>query len=120
MDSSDLFVLTSVGSTDPALAIAATRFGARGTLDLEYAEREAFAGALARLTRFARGPFGVKLGSNAVELLPEMLGPDRPSWVILAGGRRNGHGEVAKTLRDAGIEVFAEAVSRAEAEEAVG
>lgn len=37
MDSSDLIVLTPAGAPDPALAVAAVRAGARGTLDLEYA-----------------------------------------------------------------------------------
>ncbi|HEX4614038.1 MAG TPA: nitronate monooxygenase, partial [Urbifossiella sp.] len=118
MDSSDLIVLTPAGNPDPVLAIAAVRAGARGTLDLEYAATEQPA-AIERLARQSRGPFGVKLGANVAGTVAALLRGPRPGWVILAGGVTPGHCESASQLRAAGIEVFAEAVSIAEASAAV-
>lgn len=120
MDSSDLIVLTPAGTPAPALAIAAVRAGARGTLDLEYARPGTIAPAIERLARLGRGAFGVKVGANAAEITPLLLSGPRPTWVILAGGSVPGHGATAAMLRGAGIEVIAEVVSRAEAEVAVG
>ena len=117
MDSSDIFVLTAPGSSDPSLAIAAVRAGARGTLDLEYAHPESVSTAVDRLARFGRGPFGVKLGRDAATTLPQVLAAHRPAWVILAGGAD--HASTARRLREAGVEVLVEVVSRAEAEAAV-
>jgi acyl transferase domain-containing protein/NAD(P)H-dependent flavin oxidoreductase YrpB (nitropropane dioxygenase family)/NADP-dependent 3-hydroxy acid dehydrogenase YdfG len=63
-------VLTPPGLLDPALAAAASRSGALGVLDLEWAAdgcQDGGAGdgdvraAIAALERLARGPFGVKL-----------------------------------------------------------
>lgn len=118
MDSSDIFVLTPPGTPDPSLAIAAVRAGARGTLDLEYARPESVSSAVDRLARFGRGPFGVKLGRDAATTLPLILAAHRPAWVILAGGAD--HATTARQLREMGVEVLVEVVSRAEAEAAVG
>ena len=120
MDSSDIFVLTPPGTPDPSLAIAAVRAGARGTLDLEYARPEAIRAAVQRLAHHGRGPFGVKLGRDATTVLPLLLDANQPAWVILAGGIVPEHAATAGHLREAGVEVVAEVVSRAEFDAAVG
>ncbi|HYH68216.1 MAG TPA: nitronate monooxygenase, partial [Urbifossiella sp.] len=119
MDSSDIFVLTPPSSPDPSLAIAAVRAGARGTLDLEYAHPESIRAAVQRLARHGRGSFGVKLGRDAATVLPLLLDANRPAWVILAGGIVPEHAATAQHLREAGVEVVAEVVSRAEFDAAV-
>ncbi|QDU21056.1 type I polyketide synthase [Urbifossiella limnaea] len=116
MDSSDVLVLTPAASPDPSLAIAAARAGARGTLDLEFASPDFVAPAVERLARLGRGPFGVKLGATAAELLPLVLSAGRPAWVILADGD---HTDTTRRLREAGVEVLAEVVSRTEIAAAV-
>ena len=51
-----VIVLTPPGLTDPSLAIAASRAGETGVLDLEYVHDEELAlGALGKLVRYGRG-----------------------------------------------------------------
>jgi NAD(P)H-dependent flavin oxidoreductase YrpB (nitropropane dioxygenase family) len=57
-----LICLTLPGYPDPSIAIAASRAGALGVLDLEYVrDVDAARAALARLARWARGACGVKI-----------------------------------------------------------
>lgn len=116
MDLTELLVLSPAASADPAVAIAACRAGARGTLDLEFASGDP-TGALSRLALFADRPFGVQIGADA-GIFDAVLGADvLPSWVVLAGGS---HSPVTvKRFRDAGIEVLVEAVTLTEAGKAV-
>ena len=112
MDSRDLIVLTPPGA-DAALAIAATRAGAVGALDLEYTtDPTAIADALARLARFAPG-FGILV--RADDALPDQLALAKPTRVILAGGDGPELADHIRTLRAAGAQVWREAVSLAEA-----
>ncbi|HVL10964.1 MAG TPA: nitronate monooxygenase, partial [Gemmata sp.] len=117
MEPRDLIVLSLPGRLDAAPAIAACRAGAVGVLDLEYPPTPAAASAeLARLARFAGGPFGVLLHtSDAKDLLPLVLaGPAKPSRVILTGD----HTDLARLFRDVrsvNAEPFFEATSLAEA-----
>src|SRR5262245_40930354 len=65
-------VFELVGSTldgwaDPAVAIAASRAGATGLLNLEHAtDVQAARAALERMTAFGRGSLGVKVGAGSV------------------------------------------------------
>src|SRR5438270_170381 len=56
MEPSDLIILTPPGVSDPALAIAACRAGAMGTLDLEFPSDPAVAGPA--LAVWAQGGIG--------------------------------------------------------------
>ena len=107
MEATDLIVMSPSGFLDPSPAIAACRAGARGTLDLEFADESTV--AIERLSKFAGPRFGLKLGTNAK--LPHGI---QPAWVILAGGDFS----QLPSLREAGIEVLAEAVSLPEAVQA--
>src|SRR5437763_6295842 len=78
MEPNDLIILTPTGLTDPALAIAACRAGARGVLNLEFAADAAAVGAAVdRLARFAPGGFGAALGPDGDRLLADTV---RPAW----------------------------------------
>ncbi len=105
MEATDLIVLSPSGFLDPSPAIAACRAGARGTLDLEFADESAVA-AIERLAKFAGPRFGLKLGAHTN--LPQGI---QPAWVILAGGDFS----QLPLLHEAGIEVLVEAVSLPEA-----
>jgi acyl transferase domain-containing protein/NAD(P)H-dependent flavin oxidoreductase YrpB (nitropropane dioxygenase family)/acyl carrier protein len=104
MQPCDVFVLSPPGRPDPAVAIAACRAGARGTLDV--AGRSDAAEAVARLARFAGGRFGLR-----VEAAADLPAEVRPAWVVVAGG----DADAVRATRAVGAEVFAEAVTLAEA-----
>jgi NAD(P)H-dependent flavin oxidoreductase YrpB (nitropropane dioxygenase family) len=117
MEPRDLIVMTPTGAPDPSLAIAACRAGACGILDLEFVTDHAACGeALARLARFAGGPFGVLLRSDNSELLSLLpTWPTKPARVILVGPDHPGLPDAIRRLRESGIEVFREAVCLGEA-----
>jgi acyl transferase domain-containing protein/NAD(P)H-dependent flavin oxidoreductase YrpB (nitropropane dioxygenase family)/acyl carrier protein len=118
MEPSETIVLTPAGRTDPSLAIAACRAGARGTLDLEFCrDRDAADAALARLARFGGGRFGVRLGRVDTAQCESDGGrcpPYKPSWAILSGNSSHLLETVAD-LRQQGVEVLLEAIDLAEA-----
>jgi acyl transferase domain-containing protein/NAD(P)H-dependent flavin oxidoreductase YrpB (nitropropane dioxygenase family) len=139
MDPRDLIVLTPAGGADASLAIAASRAGAIGVLDLEFAPPLAASrAAVARLARFAPH-FGVMLSAgselfSSVAGLCEagatrLVGPPasqrpateefRPSRVILCGPDGPELAARVAELRAANVEVLREAVSVAEAAAAV-
>lgn len=69
-----MIVLTPPGLTDPSIAIAASRAGGLGVLDLEYVrDREAALGAVQELAEYARGDFGIKLNALAEDFLGEVM-----------------------------------------------
>ncbi|MEZ4767668.1 MAG: SDR family NAD(P)-dependent oxidoreductase [Caldilineales bacterium] len=69
-DTLQSIVVTPVGQLEPALAIAATRAGALGCLDLEFAvDNSAARRAVRRLEQHAGGPYGVKASYRQTELL---------------------------------------------------
>src|SRR6516165_483274 len=75
---------------DPSIAIAASRAGAAGVLDLQYSldERRATE-ALVRLGQFGRDALGVKLDGSDEEFTSRILSslPENISVVILTPGR---------------------------------
>ena len=81
-----LIAYTLPGLPDPSIAIAASRVGDLGVLNLEYTRnKQAALDAFAKLTRYARNEFGVKLDSRAIEFLNEVLAepPEQLTTVIL-------------------------------------
>jgi acyl transferase domain-containing protein/NAD(P)H-dependent flavin oxidoreductase YrpB (nitropropane dioxygenase family)/NAD(P)-dependent dehydrogenase (short-subunit alcohol dehydrogenase family)/acyl carrier protein len=117
MGNYDVLILTPAGTGDPSLAIAASRAGARGFLDLEhYAESLDVGHALDQLARFALNGFGVKLGSTGGALLPLLLAEDcRCCEVILAGGEQAEWSAWIAQCRRRQIRVLVEAITLAEA-----
>jgi len=113
MEPNDLIILSPAGAPDSAPAIAACRAGARGFLDLEFAhDSDQARDAIARLAQFAGPKLGIKIVGSSTLL---KICPVRPTWIILAGGDFS----QMEALRHDGIEVIAEAVSPAEAIQAV-
>ena len=67
MEPRNVIVLTPPGAPDPALAIAASRAGANGVLDLEYAnDWHEVSSAIERLTRFGGSGYGLLLRPDQV------------------------------------------------------
>jgi acyl transferase domain-containing protein/NAD(P)H-dependent flavin oxidoreductase YrpB (nitropropane dioxygenase family)/NADP-dependent 3-hydroxy acid dehydrogenase YdfG len=97
---------------DPSIAIAATRAGAIGVLDLQYAtDRRRALEALVKLARFGRGTCGVKLDgldeaftSSVVSSLPENI-----SLVILTPGRAEFLGNEIQRLHRNDLRILLEA-----------
>ena len=62
--------LTPAGLPDPSLAIAASRAGGLGVLDLEYTRDQQVAlNGVQKLAQHARNDFGIKVDSGDIELL---------------------------------------------------
>ena len=114
----DILALTPPCQSDPSLVIAACRAGSRGFLDLEsVAKPEAALGSAARLSQFANGRFGVKLGRGSGGIV-ESLAANPPSGlgcVLLAGGPQSYLSAWIELFRKKQIDVLFEAVDMAEA-----
>jgi acyl transferase domain-containing protein/NAD(P)H-dependent flavin oxidoreductase YrpB (nitropropane dioxygenase family)/NAD(P)-dependent dehydrogenase (short-subunit alcohol dehydrogenase family)/acyl carrier protein len=120
LELSDVIALAPAGSTEVGVAVAANRVGARGFVDLEWSTDDGEARELlAALRRFCPDRFGVKLGRDAGQLLPQLLDGTKPTRVILASGDRPELAAQVSRLREAGVEVLFEAVSLAEAQRGV-
>jgi len=84
-----LTALTPAGLPNPSLAIAASRAGALGVLDLEYIrDRQAGLNGIQRLAQYARNDFGIKVDGDDIELLAAVTSdlPEHLKVVILTHG----------------------------------
>jgi NAD(P)H-dependent flavin oxidoreductase YrpB (nitropropane dioxygenase family) len=89
MPSFHVIALTLPGQSNPAVAIAATRAGGWGVLDLEYAkDRDLAVDSISRLCRYAKGECGIKLDSSDTKFCHEVITdiPERLQVVILTFG----------------------------------
>jgi len=122
MDPHHLIVLTPNGAADSAIAIAACRAGAMGTLDLEYASAHYDPSpSLSRLAEFGRRPFGVLIRSDNLPLISRVLAAEtKPAFIILAGRHPDELGATIDRIRTAAIDVLREATSVDEARLAIG
>jgi acyl transferase domain-containing protein/NAD(P)H-dependent flavin oxidoreductase YrpB (nitropropane dioxygenase family)/NAD(P)-dependent dehydrogenase (short-subunit alcohol dehydrogenase family) len=83
-----MIVLTLPGEPDASIAIAASRAGELGALDLEYIhDKQRAREVIEKLSRYTQNEFGVKLNSNNEEFLAEILTdlPDQLRVIILTG-----------------------------------
>jgi len=81
-----VIALTLPGMVNPAVAIAATRAGGLGVLDLEYTrDKMLAANALKKLGQYTKGEFGLKLNSADAKFFNEVVSdlPGRLTAVIL-------------------------------------
>lgn len=88
----EIFAAALPVQVDPTVAIAASRAGACGVVNLEYVTDLALArSAVDRLARFGRGSLGVKLGTNEGRLADLELssaitlsvgGDNRKRWCV--------------------------------------
>ncbi len=113
-----VIVLTPPGLVDPSLAIAASRAGGAGLLDLEYVQDEqAGQEAVRRLSRNAGPRYGVKLGSRDTDLLVALSSglPDSLGVVILTSSDPAQLPDQLRRLRKEGRVILLECTSLAQA-----
>jgi len=112
---------TLAGWPDPAVAIAASRAGATGLLNLEHTtDLDVARSAVARLATFGRGALGVKVraGSPAAAEIVAAL-PSAITLVVVAGAGAAGLGPAIARARADGRRILAECTSVEEARAAV-
>ncbi|AMV36070.1 type I polyketide synthase [Planctomyces sp. SH-PL62] len=105
----DWMVLTPGGFPDPSLAIAGSRAGAVGVLNLEFVDEMDLAlTALDRLATMGRDRLGVLLDAGATDLLRAILA--RPlaglETIILAGADPGRLKPLVELIHDAGLKAF--------------
>jgi acyl transferase domain-containing protein/NAD(P)H-dependent flavin oxidoreductase YrpB (nitropropane dioxygenase family)/NAD(P)-dependent dehydrogenase (short-subunit alcohol dehydrogenase family) len=113
-----LVALTPPAMLDPSIAIAASRAGALGVLDLEFANDERAAQhAIDKLARHARKPCGVKLAGGAEQLTSEVLNqlPDAVGTILLTPDDPENLLRHVHALHSQSRRVLLEATSLAEA-----
>lgn len=94
MNNFQTIVTTPSSQLEPALAIAATRAGALGCLDLEFAaDSSAAQQAASRLEQLARGPYGVKASYRQADLLAALSTETLPRLELIL---LTAHGEVSR------------------------
>jgi malonyl CoA-acyl carrier protein transacylase len=114
----DFIVATPPGLADPSLAIAASRAGAIGVLDLQFAADTARAlTAVEILGRQAHGRCGIKLDSCESPLYDRVLSelPDRISVIVLSPIDPTLVADRVRALRGRHLTVLLEVISEAEA-----
>ena len=120
-----MLAYTPYGLLDPAIAIAASRAGAIGILNLESAADERLAmAAVSKLAQHCRNECGIKLDGNAKELLtcliPRLTG--KIKTIVLTATDRASLKDQVVALHELGLTVLIEAVDleQARAGEAAG
>ncbi len=111
-------VLTPPGLPDPAFAIAASRAGELGLLDLEYvADAQAAHQAADRLARLANNPYGLKLNCRQGELLASLLAqaPEHLTCILLTRPAPDPLRQQVEIIHQKNRRVLLEATSLAEA-----
>ena len=114
-----VIALTLPGMLNPAVAIAGSRAGALGVMDLEYARDTSLAiDAIKKLCRYAKGEFGIKLRSADSEFFDEVIRnvPDGLKAVLLTFGDGQKLRRQVAALHRRKLAVLLETTSRREAE----
>lgn len=110
----EVIAVTLAGHPDPAIAIAASRAGGIGVLDVEYTWDEKLVwGRLERLTRFVHQPFGIKVDGFGLHRLTQRSSavPDRLQTLILACESPGEWVSDIRTLQQKGLRVLLESTS---------
>lgn len=114
----DFIVVTPAGLADPSLAIAASRAGALGVVDLQFLDDiERAIAAVRLLAHQSRGRWGIKLDSRASPLYDHVLSelPPGISAVILSPTAPERMPECVHALRERHVPVLLEVISKKEA-----
>jgi acyl transferase domain-containing protein/NAD(P)H-dependent flavin oxidoreductase YrpB (nitropropane dioxygenase family) len=106
------------GCPEPDVAIAASRWGATGLLNLEGVPIARAQAALARLLEFGRGTLAVKLDAAGAAALAAAL-PDRLALVVLTTSAYAEWPALARALAGHGRRIFCECTSEEQARFAV-
>jgi acyl transferase domain-containing protein/NAD(P)H-dependent flavin oxidoreductase YrpB (nitropropane dioxygenase family)/ABC-type nitrate/sulfonate/bicarbonate transport system substrate-binding protein/NAD(P)-dependent dehydrogenase (short-subunit alcohol dehydrogenase family) len=120
-----VIALTLPGMLNPAVAIAASRASGLGVLDLEYAkDKNLAADAIKKLSRYAKGDFGIKLDSADSKFFNEVINdlPASLKIVILTYSDAQKLRKQISALHQRKLTVLLETTSRerAEAGQALG
>ena len=112
-----IIVLTPAGKPDASMAIAASRAGELGILNLEYSRNLQMAQEdIERLSRYGRGEFGIKLDGQASDFLFEISSylahtrPERLRYVILTCGQIHNLRKIIRTFHELGLIIFYESI----------
>jgi acyl transferase domain-containing protein/NAD(P)H-dependent flavin oxidoreductase YrpB (nitropropane dioxygenase family)/NAD(P)-dependent dehydrogenase (short-subunit alcohol dehydrogenase family) len=111
------FAATFPGVPDPAIAIACTRAGGCGILDLEFTTDSGQAGkSLAQLNQYTTGPFAVRLRAERDPFFRELIAsfPERLAAVILTPADGHGLEQALELLRPLDVALLLECTSLAE------
>ncbi|MGH8901538.1 MAG: SDR family NAD(P)-dependent oxidoreductase [Egibacteraceae bacterium] len=114
----EFVALTLPGLADPSIAIAASRAGAIGVVDVSFVGDEQLAvGAVARLARFARNRCGVRLDAGDEGIADVVIAslPAAVSLAVLVPADRDLVRRHAELLRARGVALWLEATSLDEA-----
>jgi acyl transferase domain-containing protein/NAD(P)H-dependent flavin oxidoreductase YrpB (nitropropane dioxygenase family)/NADP-dependent 3-hydroxy acid dehydrogenase YdfG len=114
-----VIALTLPGQPDPSVAIAATRAGAWGVLDLEYIKDTDLAvDSIKQLCRYAKGDCGIKLDGSDTKFCHEVFTdvPGGLQVVILTFSAEQKLRKQVATLHRRKLKVLLETTSRAQAE----
>ena len=115
MSKLQIIALTPPGLLDPAIAIAASRAGGIGILDLELIERERDAeSAFKNLRQYARGCYGVRLNLEQEALISTIISrsSEQPGEYVILTGSGNGRlADCVDAFHDRGLLVLLESLS---------
>ena len=107
-----VITLTLPNLPEPSVAIAASRAGGLGVLDLEYTRDEGTAlNAIQKLIKYSRGDVGLKLDSRATEFFAKITSdlPEKVKTVILTFSYQKRMQEQVEFLHRHGVKVLLEA-----------
>ncbi|MGD2178077.1 MAG: beta-ketoacyl synthase N-terminal-like domain-containing protein, partial [Anaerolineae bacterium] len=110
-----LIALTPPGLIDPSLAVAASRAGELGVLNLAYIQDDVLAQrAIARMVRYGRGAHGIRLASSTAPALLDRISshlPEQVETVILTAWSSKDLSGLISRLRERQLTVILEATS---------
>ncbi len=116
MQPSNVIVLTPPGAIEPSLAIAASRAGALGIFNLEFAQDYAQVGSdIDRLARFTGNRFGLLLRPDIPGFDSILTATPKLNTVILTGVESSSLADYVRRLKTSSIQVLLEAITLEEA-----
>jgi acyl transferase domain-containing protein/NAD(P)H-dependent flavin oxidoreductase YrpB (nitropropane dioxygenase family) len=119
MEKFEIITLTPPSQINPSLAIAGSRAGGLGVLDLEFAANILHANdCIKKLSLYSRNPYGLRINCNQADLLSELMSTSYKllQTVILTNPLSKEIVQTVDALKSKGLTVFLECISSEEAE----